>query len=66
MRSPNPDGLPVGFAQGAGFAEGAAKPVPGNSNRGHEFRAGNLGEGVIGPELTDGQRWEIVEFLKTY
>ncbi len=39
--------------------------VPGNSNRGHEFRNAPRGNGVIGPELTDEQRWEIVEFLKT-
>ncbi len=37
---------------------------PGNSNRGHEFR-NPPGPGVIGPELTDDQRWDIVEYLKT-
>lgn len=39
--------------------------IPGNSNRGHEFRNVPRGRGVIGPELTDDQRWEIVEYLKT-
>jgi cytochrome c peroxidase len=39
--------------------------IPGNGNRGHEFRDGPLGSGVIGPELTDEQRREIVEYLKT-
>jgi hypothetical protein len=39
--------------------------IPGNGNRGHEFRDGPLGNGVIGPELTDEQRREIVEYLKT-
>jgi len=39
----------------------------GNSNAGHEFRAGYRGQassGVIGPELTDEQRWAIIEYLK--
>ena len=46
--------------------------IPGNSNSGHEFQAGyrpyKEGDppswGVIGPELTDEQRWSIIEFLK--
>lgn len=37
----------------------------GNSNRGHEFRDGPRGNGIIGPALTDPQRWELVEYLKT-
>ncbi|WP_376100225.1 di-heme-cytochrome C peroxidase [Roseomonas sp. CCTCC AB2023176] len=39
--------------------------VPGNLNRGHEFRDAPRGNGVVGPALTDQQRWDIVEFLKT-
>ena len=39
--------------------------VPGNTNRGHEFRNGPRAAGVIGPELSDDQRWDIVEYLKT-
>ena len=47
--------------------------IPGNRNTGHEFRAGyqkwKEGDppayGVIGPELTDEQRWQIIEYLKT-
>ena len=39
--------------------------IPGNSNRGHEFRNTPKGEGVIGPELTADQRWELIEYLKT-
>jgi hypothetical protein len=39
--------------------------VPGNWNRGHEFRDGSLGNGVIGPELSEQQRRDIVEYLKT-
>jgi mono/diheme cytochrome c family protein len=46
--------------------------IPGNSNSGHEFRAGyrpyKEGDppswGVIGPELTEDQRWSIIEYLK--
>ena len=43
--------------------------IEGNQNIGHEFRAGYSGEpanGVIGPELTDEQRWDIIEYLKTH
>jgi hypothetical protein len=39
--------------------------IPGNSNRGHEFRDAPRGGGVIGPALTDEQRWEVLEYLKT-
>ena len=38
--------------------------VTGNSNTGHEFKNAPLGNGVIGPELTDDERWEIIEYLK--
>ena len=41
------------------------KTKPGNSNRGHEFRDGPLGNGVIGPLLKDEERWDLVEYLKT-
>ena len=39
--------------------------LPGNSNVGHSFENGPLGNGVIGPLLTDEQRWAIVEYLKS-
>jgi mono/diheme cytochrome c family protein len=39
--------------------------LPGNSNRGHEFRDGPRGDGAIGPALTDEQRWDLLEYLKT-
>lgn len=39
-------------------------PHPGNSNAGHEFRNGR-GTGVIGPELNDQERWDLIEYLKT-
>ena len=37
----------------------------GNSNAGHSFENGPRGNGVIGPLLTDEQRWELVEYLKS-
>ena len=48
--------------------------VTGNSNTGHEFRRGyipwKLGSppqyGVIGPEFTEAQRWQIIEYLKVH
>jgi cytochrome c5/uncharacterized protein YneF (UPF0154 family) len=48
--------------------------IPGNLNIGHEFRAGYGGydkgasptPGVIGPELTDDERWALVEYLKVH
>jgi hypothetical protein len=43
--------------------------IMGNQNIGHEFRAGYSGRpenGVIGPELTENERWDIIEYLKTH
>lgn len=48
--------------------------VVGNQNGGHEFRAGYVpwkpgsppANGVIGPELSERQRWAIVEYLKIH
>lgn len=37
----------------------------GSSNRGHSFENAPLGNGVIGPLLTDEQRWALVEYLKS-
>jgi hypothetical protein len=39
--------------------------LEGNSNAGHSFENGPLGNGVIGPLLTDDERWELVEYLKS-
>ena len=39
--------------------------LPGNSNAGHSFQEGPRGNGVIGPLLTDDQRWQLVEYLKS-
>jgi hypothetical protein len=37
----------------------------GNSNAGHSFQQGPRGSGVIGPLLTEGERWALVEYLKS-
>jgi len=37
----------------------------GNSNAGHSFQDGQRGNGVVGPPLTDDQRWALVEYLKS-
>lgn len=39
--------------------------LDGNSNAGHSFENAPLGNGVIGPLLTDEERWELVEYLKS-
>ena len=61
------DPVEVGFVRTA-FAGGFAfdTGIAGNSNRGHEFRDAPSGTpGVIGPTLTETERREIVEYLKT-
>ena len=37
----------------------------GNSNKGHEFRNGERGKGVIGPALSEEDRWALIEYLKS-
>lgn len=37
----------------------------GSSNQGHSFENGPLGNGVIGPLLTEEERWALVEYLKS-
>jgi len=39
--------------------------LPGNSNVGHSFENSPRGNGVIGPELTEEERWALVEYLKS-
>jgi hypothetical protein len=39
--------------------------LEGNSNAGHSFENGPLGHGVIGPLLTEDERWSLVEYLKS-
>ncbi|MHC5789668.1 di-heme-cytochrome C peroxidase [Pseudomonas idahonensis] len=38
--------------------------ISGNHNSGHEFRAGQRGNGVIGPLLQPEERWALLEYLK--
>jgi cytochrome c5 len=38
--------------------------IPGNRNTGHEFNDGQ-GPGIVGPKLTETERWDLVEYLKT-
>ena len=37
----------------------------GNSNAGHSFQNSPRGNGVIGPLLSDNERWALVEYLKS-
>ncbi|MCP3408128.1 di-heme-cytochrome C peroxidase [Bradyrhizobium sp. CCGB01] len=37
----------------------------GNTNAGHSFQDGPRGNGVVGPLLSDDQRWALVEYLKS-
>jgi hypothetical protein len=39
--------------------------LPGNSNAGHEFNDGPKGKGVIGRKLSEEERYQIIEYLKT-
>ena len=39
--------------------------LPGNSNGGHSFENGPLGNEVVGRLLTDEERWALVEYLKS-
>lgn len=56
----------VGFQTGsfdAGFKFNTN--ITGNSNAGHEFRDGPRVKGVVGPLLSEPDRWAIVEYLTT-
>jgi len=67
-------GFVTGGLDGTGFVFDTR--LPGNANTGHEFRAGYVPFdeqhpertqfGVIGPELTPDERWEIIEYLKIH
>ena len=66
------DPVRVGLVSSPAYTKGFwfDTTIPGNRNNGHEFRAGYGGspprQGVIGPELTPGERWQIIEYLKIY
>jgi uncharacterized protein (DUF2235 family) len=50
------------------WLKGATKfntKLRGNSNAGHEFNDGPKGNGVIGRKLSEEERMEIIEYLKT-
>ncbi len=56
----------VGFQKGkirGGFLLDTS--LVGNSNAGHEFKGDGTGSGVVGPELSEDERWALVEYLKT-
>ncbi len=60
------DPVKVGYEQKA--FEGGTRfdyVLPGNSNSGHWFQGGPRGKGVVGPALTEEQRWALVEYLKS-
>ncbi|WP_051669666.1 di-heme-cytochrome C peroxidase [Bryobacter aggregatus] len=38
---------------------------PGNSNEGHWFEDGPRGNGVVGPNLPESDRWALIEYLKS-
>jgi uncharacterized protein (DUF2235 family) len=59
---------PVHLGIVTSYLKGATKFCtgrPGNSNAGHEFNDGSLGHGVIGRRLSEDERMQIIEFLKT-
>lgn len=39
--------------------------IPGNLNKGHEFKNGPSGNGVIGRALSHQERLDLIEFLKS-
>ncbi len=39
--------------------------IDGNRNTGHEFRDAPAGSGVIGPALSEEERWDLISYLKT-
>ena len=39
--------------------------LPGNSNKGHEFKDGPRAKGVLGPALSHEERLDLIEYLKS-
>ena len=57
----------VGF-KSAGYAGFKYRTsIPGNNNTGHEYAAGRTAQpdGTVLPALTDNERWDLLEYLKT-
>ena len=64
----NKDYDPLKLGLNTAALTGASKidvSLPGNSNAGHEFNDGPKGNGVIGRKLSEEERMEIIEYLKT-
>jgi hypothetical protein len=59
------DPVKVGLDTAATSGASLDTSLLGNSNAGHSFQNGPRGNGVIGPLLTDDQRWALVEYLKS-
>jgi hypothetical protein len=73
------DPVRLGYADAGGFElvsvafakngpPGVGTPVPGNMNTGHLFDTAdalNQGRGIIGPFLSEHDRFALIEFLKT-
>ncbi len=55
----------LGYSLFSVYKDDGKTPIPGNSNAGHEFKDGPLGNGVVGPALSDEQRYDLIEYLKT-
>ncbi len=62
----------IALYTGKGFSlfstiDSKGKPITGNSNAGHEFKGdgSTYGNGVIGRGLSEEERWQLVEYLKT-
>lgn len=66
LGNPEFDPIRVGYVSDA-FDGGSLLDTgkTGNSNRGHEFDDRPKGNGIIGPRLTEEQRWDLIEYLKT-
>ncbi|MBB6250040.1 di-heme-cytochrome C peroxidase [Nitrospirillum iridis] len=61
---PGKVGLDVNDCPGGTFTLDTT--LAGNSNRGHEFRNGTVGQnGVIGPALSEDDKLALIEFLKS-
>ena len=55
------------FKTGNKMTDGSIEAIPGNSNAGHEYgtRDEKLPDGSVLPALTQDERWDLVEYLKS-
>jgi uncharacterized protein (DUF2235 family) len=59
---------PIKLGLNTEYLKGASEfrtDLPGNSNAGHEFNDGPKSNGVIGRKLSEVERMQIIEYLKT-